>query len=330
MTPKPSINAVAQQAGVSIATVSRVLNGSKPVAAETLQRVEAAIRALDYRANPFGRTLSSGRSKFLVMLVPNFANPYHAEIVRGAAAVARQAGYTLLPVDLEASPDDDTSLQVLRSGLADGVINLAPIHQQTARDDAAHDIPWVNCSEFQPDDTGAPHVSIDHRQAASEAVQYLINRGHRRIALVNTDERFFYARQRREGYELALRRADIVTEPELIRTTGDNSYTAGNQAAVELLSLVIPPSAVFAVSDTLAIGVIKGFRRAGRRTPEDVAVVGFDNVPIAEVFEPGLTTVAQPMLALGAAAVEMLLAQLVGQSPSHRILPHRLVVRESA
>lgn len=330
MTTKPSINAVARQAGVSIATVSRVLNGSKPVAAETQQRVEAAIRALDYRANPFGRSLSSGRSRLLLMLVPDFANSYYAEIVRGAASVARQAGYTLLPVDLEASPDDEASLQVLRSGLTDGVINLVPLDEHAAWADAAQGRPWVNCSEFQPDDARVPHVSIDHRQAAAEAVQYLINRGHRRIALVNSDERFLYARQRREGYELALRRAGIAPEPELMRTTGDNSYAAGSQAAAALLSMVAPPSAVFAVSDTLAIGVIKGFRRAGRRTPEDVAVVGFDDVPIAEVFEPSLTTVAQPMPALGAAAVEMLLAQLAGQSPAHRILPHRLVVRESA
>jgi len=330
MPTKPSIESVAREAGVSIATVSRVLNGTKAVAPATRARVEAVVQQLDYRVSLLGRGLSTGRSRMVLMLVPDFANPYYAEIVRGAATVARQAGYTLLPVDLEASPDDEASLQVLRSGLADGVINLVPLHHQTALADAAHGRPWVNCSEFQPDDALVPHVSIDHRQAAAEAVQYLLNRGHRRIALVNSDERYLYARQRREGYELALRRARVKREPELILTTGDNSYAAGAHAAAALLSLVKPPTAVFAVSDTLAIGVIKGFRRAGRHTPEDVAVVGFDDVPIAEVFEPSLTTVAQPMHALGAAAMEMLLAQLSGQSPDHRILPHRLVVRDSA
>lgn len=330
MSTKPSIDAVARRAEVSIATVSRVLNGSKAVSAQTRQRVEAAVRALDYRASPFGRGLMTGRSGLLLMLVPDFANPYYAEIVRGAASVARRAGYTVLPVDLEGSANDEASLQVLRSGLADGVINLVPVQEQVAWSNAAKGRPWVNCSEFQLDATDVPHVSIDHRQAAMEAVQYLINRGHRRIALVNSDERFLYARQRREGYEQALQRAGIAPEAALLRTTGENSYAAGSQAAAALLSVFSPPTAVFAVSDTLAIGLIKGFRRAGRRVPDDVAVVGFDDVPIAEVFEPALTTVSQPMLALGAAAVEMLLAKMEGQSPGHRILPHTLVVRESA
>jgi len=330
MSSKPSIDAVAQRAKVSIATVSRVLNGTKPVSAETRQRVEAAVRELDYHASPFGRGLMTGRSGLLLMLVPDFANPYYAEIVRGAGLVARQAGYTVLPVDLGGSPDDEASLQVLRSGLADGVINLVPVHEQAGWSNAAQGRPWVNCSEFQVDATDVPHVSIDHRQAAIEAVQYLINRGHRRIALVNSDERFLYARQRHEGYQAALQRAGIELETALIRTTGENSYAAGGKAAAALLSVPAPPTAVFAVSDTLAIGLIKGFRRAGRRVPDDVAVVGFDDLPIAEVFEPGLTTVGQPMPALGAAAVEMLLEQMAGGSPHHRILPHTLVVRESA
>ncbi|MCW8164922.1 LacI family transcriptional regulator [Verminephrobacter aporrectodeae subsp. tuberculatae] len=330
MSTKPSINAVAHQAGVSIATVSRVLTGSKPVSAETRLRVQAAVQALGYRANPFGRGLSTGRSGVLLMLVPDFANPYYAEIVRGAVSVARQRGYTVLPVDLEGSANNEASLQVLQSGLPDGVINLVPVHERAAWAKAAEGRPWVHCSEFQPDEMSIPHVSIDHRQAATDAVQYLLNRGHRRIALVNSDERFLYARQRREGYELALRRADIAVETERIRTTGTNSYAAGSLAAAALLSLVTPPTAVFAVSDTLAIGVIKGLRRAGRRVPEDTAVVGFDDVPIAEVFEPALTTVGQPMQDLGAAAVVMLLGQMEGQIVGHRILPHRLVVRESA
>ena len=330
MPPKPSIEVVAREAGVSIATVSRVLNGTKAVAPDTRARVEAAVQRLDYRVSPLGRGLSTGQSRLLLMLVPDIANPYFAEIVRGAAVVARQAGYTLLPVDLEALPDDEACLQLLRSGLGDGVISLVSQQQQLAWGSAALDRPWVSCSEFQPGDALVPHVSIDHRLAAAEAVQYLINRGHRRIALVNRDEGYLYARLRREGYELALQRAGIALDRDLLKVTDGISYAAGSEAAAALLSLVDPPSAVFAVSDTLAIGVIKGFRRGGRRTPEDVAVVGFDDVPIAEVFEPSLTTVAQPMPALGAAAMEMLLELLAGGAPEHRILPHRLVVRDSA
>jgi DNA-binding LacI/PurR family transcriptional regulator len=187
----------------------------------------------------------------------------------------------------------------------------------------------VNCSEFLPE-SDVPHVSIDHQQAASDAVQYLINRGHRRIGLINSDERFLYARQRRQGYELALAGAGLEIRPELMRITGGTSYLRGSQAAAALLSTVAPPTAVFAVSDMLAIGAIKAFRRAGLRVPDDMAVIGFDDIPIAEVFEPGLTTVAQPMHALGATAVELLLHKLSGGTPDSRILPHSLTLRESA
>ncbi len=330
MPSKASIEAVAREAGVSIATVSRVLNGTKPVSAATRQRVESAVKALDYRANPFGRSLSTGESRIILMLMPDFANPYYAEIVRGAATVTRQAGYTLLPAGWEASSGTlDTSLQMLAGSLSDGVINLMHMPDQKPWREAANGKPWVNCSEFLPGDK-EPYVSVDHRQAAMDAVQYLINKGHRRIGFITTDERFLYARQRREGYEAALARAGIAPAPELICATGDNSYGAGSQAAATLLAVVDPPSAVFAVSDTLAIGAIKGFRKAGRSVPHDVAVMGFDNVPIADIFEPGLTTVAQPMTELGAAAANMLLALLNGDRPAPRILPHRLVLRQSA
>ncbi|WP_244129592.1 LacI family DNA-binding transcriptional regulator [Burkholderia gladioli] len=330
MPTKPSIDAVAREAGVSIATVSRVLNGTKAVSAATRQRVESAVKALDYRANPFGRSLSTGESRIVLMLMPDFANPFYAEIVRGAAAVTRSAGYTLLPAGWEASSDvADRSLQMLAGSLSDGVINLMHMPDQKPWQEATHGKPWVNCSEFLAGDC-EPYVSIDHRQAAMDAVQYLINKGHRRIGFVTTNDHFLYARQRREGYEAALTRAGIVPTPELIFAMGENSYGAGSQAAAAMLAVVDPPSAVFTVSDTLAIGAIKGFRKAGRVVPEDVAVMGFDDVPIADIFEPGLTTVAQPMSDLGATAAEMLLAILGGDTASPKILPHRLVVRQSA
>lgn len=329
MNDLPSIDAVAKLAGVSAATVSRVINGSKPVSPDTRRRVEDSIKRLGYRANAFGRSLSTGQSRLLLVLVPDFANPYYAEIVSGAATVARQSGYTLLPVDLEESwRHDDGSLEALYS-LTDGVINMVPITNESTMVDTARRKPWVNCSEFLPG-SDVPYVSIDHRQAACDAVQYLINRGHRRIALVNSDERFLYARQRREGYELALQRAGIELRPELIRMAGATSYLRGSQAAAALLATAQPPTAVFAVSDMLAIGAIKAFRRAGLRVPDDVAVVGFDDIPIAEVFEPALTTVAQPMQALGAIAVELLLSRLSGATPVSRILPYTLTLRESA
>lgn len=325
-----SISAVAAQAGVSIATVSRVLNGTKAVNAATRERVEAAVAQLGYRANALARSLGRGESRLLLVLVPDFANPFFSEIVKGVESVTRRNGYGII---LASGPDalsrDSKALDALYNRLTDGVISLAHFQDLEALLKDLPELPWVACSEFVPE-SAVPHVSIDHQQGAVDAVQYLINRGHRRIALLGADERYLWARQRHAGYELALRRAGIALDPHLVRIARGTDYSFGMQAAGAMMALESVPSAVFAVSDTLAIGAIKAFRRVGRRVPEDIAVVGFDNVPLSQVFEPALTTIAQPMAELGAAAAEMLLERLAGGKPQSRTLQHALVVRESA
>lgn len=316
-----SIAAVAALAGVSTATVSRVLNQSKPVNAETRERVQAAVAQLGYRANPFARSLTRGESRLILVVVPDVANPFFAEIVQGVESVTRRRGYSIVL----AIASEDGPLDPVYDRLTDGVITMA--HTQRPRAEG-RDLPWVACSEFMPE--GAmPYVSIDHRQAAMDAVQYLLNRGHRRIALLTAEEDYAWARQRRAGYETAMQRAGLAVDPTYVRVARGTDYGDGSEAAGGLLTLPEPPTAVFAVADTLAIGAIKAFRRAGRRVPEDIAVVGFDNVPLAQVFEPGLTTIAQPLRELGAVAAELLLEQLAGGKPTPRILPHALVVRDS-
>ena len=326
----PSITAVAELAGVSTATVSRVLNKSKPVSEDNRLRVESAVAQLGYRANAFGRFLRKAESRLLLVLVPDFSNPYYAEILRGVESVTRTRGYNILLAD---SPDtwaqDSHTLESLYNRMTEGVISLAHIHERADLVALVRGLPWVSCSEFMPG-SGVPYVSVDHRQAAIDAVQYLLNRGHRRIALISANEDYLWARQRREGYETALKRAGLKVEPTLIRTVSDTRYETGSAAAGGLLSLQMPPTAVFAVSDTLAIGAIKAFRRAGLSLPKEIAVVGFDNIPIAEIFDPGLTTIGQPMKELGAVATEMLLERIAGGQPVSRTLSHTLILRESA
>lgn len=326
----PSIHAVAERAGVSIATVSRVLNRSKPVNDDTRRRVEEAVQFLGYRTNSAGRSLAKSQSRLLMVLVPDFGNPFYAQILQGAESVTRAAGFKLLLTDATSSDAaHETALDALYNRLADGVINLAHLDDDPALHAALRDMPWVNCSEFVPE-SGLPYVSIDHRQAAIDAVQFLINRGHRRIGLVSADETFRWAQLRHEGYVAAMARAGLAPEPELVRVAASLDYEAGAQAVGGLLALQAPPTAVFAVSDTLAIGAVKALRRAGKRVPDDIAVVGFDDLPLSAVFEPALTTVAQPMRELGARAAEILLARLNGEHLPSRTLPHQLVVRDSA
>ncbi|MEK8052765.1 LacI family DNA-binding transcriptional regulator [Ideonella sp. DXS22W] len=330
MKELPSINAVAKLADVSIATVSRVLNNSKPVNADTRRRVEAAVAQLGYRTNAAGRSLAMAQSHLLMVLVPDFANPFYAQIVQGVESVTRQAGYKIVLTDASGGESPHgTALDALYNRLADGVINLAHLDDDAAIVSEVQQLPWVNCSEFLPD-SGVPYVSIDHRQAAIDAVQYLLNRGHRRIALISADETYRWARLRHEGYELAMLRAGLAPDPALVRTASSTDYEAGSQAVGGLMALLEPPTAVFAVSDTLAIGAIKALRRAGRRVPDDVAVMGFDDLPLSAVFEPGLTTIGQPMRELGATAAEILLARLRDERLPSRTLAHQLVVRDSA
>lgn len=327
----PSLTSVAKAAGVSIATVSRVLNNSKPVSESVRRRVEEAVAQQGYRVNILGRSLRTAESRLLMVLVPDIANPYYAEIVRGVESVSRERGYNvLLAADAMAGGDGKfVSLDALHNRMADGVISLAQIHQRPELVSMVREMPWVSCSEFMPD-SGVPYVSIDHRQAAIDAVQYLLNRGHKRIALIGGNEEYLWARQRRHGYEAALARAHVEVDPSLVRAAPGTDYVHGQAAAGAFLALEQLPTAVFAVSDTLAIGAMKAFRRAGLRVPEDVAVLGFDNIPVAEVFEPGLTTIAQPMQELGRAAAELLLERLAGGQPVSRTLAHSLVVRDSA
>lgn len=330
MKPPPSIDEVARLAGVSIATVSRVINNSKPVNPETRQRVERVIAATGYRANAAGRSLAMAQSHLLMVLVPDFANPFYAQIVQGAESVTRAAGYKLLLTDATSGEaPHQTALDAIYNRLADGVINLAHLDDDPKLHARLRELPWVNCSEFVSE-SGLPYVSIDHRQAAIDAVQFLLNRGHRKIGLISADETYRWARLRHEGYEQAMNRSGLEPDPRLVRIATSLDYEAGAQAVGALLALQEPPTAVFAVSDTLAIGVIKALRRAGRRVPDDIAVVGFDDLPLSAVFEPALTTVSQPMRDLGAQAAEILLARLAGERLDSRTLPHQLVVRDSA
>lgn len=325
-----SISSVAQHAGVSIATVSRVLNGTKAVNADTRARVEAAVAALGYRANALARSLIRGETRLLLVLVPDFANPFFAEIVKGVESVTRRRGYGLVVADAsEAMTRTSVCLDSLYNRLADGVISLARYADLKPLLAEIPDLPWVACSECV-DDPEVPSVSINHRQAAIDAVQYLINRGHRRIALLSANEDYLWARQRREGYEFALARAGIEHDPQLIRVARGTDFSDGMDAAGALLALEAAPTAVFAVADTLAIGAIKAFRRVGRRVPEDIAVIGFDDIPVARLFEPELTTIAQPVRELGAAAAELLLKRLAGGPAESRTLQHALIVRASA
>lgn len=325
-----SVQEIAKRAGVSTATVSRVLNRSNLVRPKTRERVEAVIAELGYQINVLARNLRTAESRLLLAMVPDFSNPFYAEIVRGIETTARSEGYHLLLCDTGADqPDARPYFDMLRNRLADGAICLDPETTQHALRQEMAGLSWVACCEFDPA-AGVPYVGIDNEQAAFDAVCHLIARGRKRIALLNSDERYMYARQRRRGYEAALAQAGL--EPLPVGQTMGLSFEDGRHAVAGLLKGPVRPDAIFAVSDTLAIGAIRGLRDAGLSVPDAVSVVGFDNIPIGTMVEPQLTTVEQPMRQLGETAARLLLQRLEDPDGEARgvLLDHRLVVRESA
>lgn len=326
-----SIAGVARRAGVSVATVSRVLNDHANVRRETRERVLAEIESSGYRVNELARNLRTAESRLLLTMVPDFGNPFYAEIVRGIDVVARQQGYFTLLCDTGADAGRERSyFDLLRRHRADGAICLDPATVQHALADESTALPWVACCEFDPA-VGVPYVGIDNYRAAGEAVRHLIASGRRQIALVNSDEHYVYAQQRRNGYLDALREAGIDARDAWRVTVNSLDYDAGAKAGVALMQKAATPDAIFAVSDTLAIGVIKGLRSVGRRVPDDVAVVGFDDIALSAQVDPPLTTIAQPMRALGETAARLLLERLADPHASVPgvLLPHQLVVRRS-
>ncbi|CAG9229493.1 LacI family transcriptional regulator [Paraburkholderia tropica] len=333
-----SIASVARRAGVSVATVSRVLNGHANVRPATRERVLAEIETSGYRVNELARNLRTAESRLLLTMVPDFGNPFYAEIVRGIDSVARQHGYFMLLCDTGADAGRERGyFDLLRRHRADGAICLDPATVQQANRAAAHEpaLPWVACCEFDPA-AGVPYVGIDNFAAARDAVRHLIARGRRRIALINSDDHYQYAQQRRDGYLAALAEAGIEPREAWRVNLNCLDYDAGAQAAAALMqqrgSRAAKPDAIFAVSDTLAVGVVNGLRGTGWAVPEDVAVVGFDDIALAAQIDPPLTTIAQPMRALGETAARLLLTRLADPRASVPgvLLPHRLVVRQSA
>jgi DNA-binding LacI/PurR family transcriptional regulator len=335
MPPKStsaSISAVALHAGVSVATVSRVMNDMDGVRPGTRDKVMASVTALGYRLNHLARNLRTAASRLLLTMVPDVGNPFYSEIVRGIDSVAREHGYFVMLCDTGAEAGRESAyFDLLRTHRADGAICLDPDTVQHALANESNVLPWVACCEFDPG-IAVPYVGVDNYRAAGDAVRHLIARGHARIGLVNSDQRYRYARERQRGYLDALQSAGLQARPQWRRQVDSLDYEAGKHATLQMMAQPDAPTAVFAVSDTLAIGALSALRQLNKRVPEEVAVVGFDDIAIAAQTWPALTTIAQPMRALGETAAQLLLRRLADPEATVQgvLLPHQLVQRESS
>ncbi|HEY0189019.1 MAG TPA: LacI family DNA-binding transcriptional regulator [Cellulomonas sp.] len=327
MGQRVTISDVARTAGVSVATVSKVLNSRYGVAQATTARVLEVIDELGYESSLVARSLRSHRTHVIGILVAEF-EPFSAEILKGAAAAVSDAGYELLAYtggrQSGGTGWERRYLSRLSGTLIDGAVLVTPTVL-----DADAGVPVV-AVDPHTGPTGPPTVDSDNLAGAVLATQHLLDLGHRRIGFVAGRPDLESSRLREAGYRQALVEAGIAVDEELIRV-GDYRMESARGPVAELLALPDRPTAVFAANDLTAIAALDVAHEAGIAVPEALSVIGFDNVPEAAGATPPLTTVRQPIQQMGAAAVTMLVALLDGQTPesTHVRLPTTLVRRAS-
>jgi LacI family transcriptional regulator len=296
-----TIRDVAERAQVSVASVSRVLNGSDAITETTRQRVLDAVEHLRYVPHVGARSLSTSRTDTIGVILPDLFGEFFSELIRGMDLAARAHGKHLIVSSSHG--DTEETLAALRSmrGRVDGMIVLSPhVRAANLAADVAGRTPVV-LMNGGVDETGRPSISIDNHGGAVTAVEHLIATGRRRIAHIRGAQGNLEAEVRAEGYASAL----VDQDPIIVQ--GDFSQASGHRAATALLALTERPDAVFAANDMMAVGALLAFQEAGVRCPEDIAVVGFDDVPIAALMRPALTTLRVNIAEMGRRGVERLI-----------------------
>jgi LacI family repressor for deo operon, udp, cdd, tsx, nupC, and nupG len=326
-----TIYEVAKRAGVSTATVSRVLSRPEVVAPATRRKVLQAVERLGFEPNFAAKNLRTLQSRKLLVTVPDLSNPFFSLILQGIEDAAQREGYAVLVGDTEHDEKrEERYALMLKRKEADGLIFLGHrLPKEAARllkAMAPKPAPIVNGCEFSPR-LGVPSVHIDNAKAAAEAMDHLYRLGHRRIAVVTGPLESPLSRDRLRG--ASTRAKTERADRDLTVMQGDFSIASGAAAAEKLLLRSDAPTAIFCFNDEMAIGVIDAARRLRRTVPKDLSVVGFDDIRFARYTDPPLTTVAQPMREIGEGTVRLLLEILRGNeiSPVSVTLPHTLMVR---
>jgi LacI family transcriptional regulator len=332
----PTLREIADRAGVSVGTVSNVINGTAAVSAERRERVLAAIRELDYQPNHVARSLKLKKTRMLGMVISDITNPFFPQLVRGAEDAALKNSYLLITFNTDDNVEREKRvLSVLRQRRVDGVLLVvAP----NAGDDGHirgildSGMPIV-CLDRLPAGIEVDSVSVDNVAGARDCVRHLISMGHRRIAILTGPKAVQTAAERLQGYQEALIQAGIAADPALI-LEGDFRSESGYRLGRALLAGSDRPTAVFVCNNMMALGLLRALAELGLNCPRDVAVASFDDFPLAEAFQPRMTAVAQPAYSIGYRGAELLIARIEGRPaeprPSRIRLATQLLVRESS
>ncbi|MFD2333990.1 catabolite control protein A [Cohnella sp. GCM10020058] len=323
---------VAREAGVSMATVSRVVNNNPNVKPQTRKKVYEAIERLGYRPNAVARGLASKKTTTVGVVIPDIANANFAEVARGIEDIANMYHYNIILCNADKRKEKEIRvINTLLEKQVDGLLFMGGVvtdeHIQAFN---TSNVPIVLCATTDEKGT-MPSVDIDHETAAYDAVRKLIGEGHTRIAMISgtlQDPANGYARY--QGYKRALEESGVAFDESLVRV-GNYRYESGIEAVQYFLELEERPSAVFAATDEMAIGAIHGIQDAGLSVPEDISVIGVDNIRLASMVRPLLTTVAQPMYDIGAVSMRLLtkLMKKENVEQARVTLHHELIVRNS-
>jgi DNA-binding LacI/PurR family transcriptional regulator len=326
---RPTIYDVARLAGVSTATVSRALNGTGQIAPATRAAIDSAVEQLGYQPNTLARSLVTKSTQTIALLLPDIANPFYAALVSGIQQRALDTGHTMLLCTTEGDPErEEQYLTLLRAKQVDGVLvdGLVLPPDRIAR--FVEDGLPIVCLDRDVESSSVPLVQVDNRLGARMATEHLVSLGHRRVAHVAGAPELGISDERVQGYRDALAAAGIEPDPELL-AVGSFTEEGGYEATVALRSAEL--TAVFAANDLSAIGVIHAIVESGRRVPEDVSVVGFDDLRLSRHTTPPLTTIHQPALEIAQRATQLLLDLASGREVGQvrHLLAPELIVRGS-
>lgn len=330
---KVGIKDIAAKAGVSIATVSHAFRNPGRVSDATREKVLEAADVMGYSPDRLAASLRTARSGNIVAIIPDIADSYNGGIIKGIEKAAQSRGYSVLLGDTQGSAERERDFAMMaRTRQADGIILMShriPFELDENGEPKGAIPPLVNGSEF----TGYekfPTVAIDDVQAATDATAHLIDYGHRDIAVITGDAASTSTKNRLQGFRDAMAAAGLRVDENHI-VFGNYSPDSGEASAEKLLLKKRRPSAIFCFSDEIAVGCMNSLRQHGFSVPNDVSVMGFDDIPFAKYFSPPLTTIAQPTVEIGRTCATILLDLIDGKHPTHfrHVLPHKLVIRES-
>ncbi|MCO6451406.1 MAG: LacI family DNA-binding transcriptional regulator [Caldilineales bacterium] len=329
----PTIRDVAKEAGVAPITVSRVINNSGYVSDDKRARVTAAVTKLGYVPNTLARSLRSRRTGTLALILTDITNPFWTTVARGVEDAASAAGLNVIFCNTDESEEEQNRyIEVLLQKRVDGIL-LAPVDTSPEQIAViqAQDTPVVIIDRRVPG-AEVDTVYCDSVDGAYQLTRLLLSLGHKRIALLNGPADVATAIDRLQGFRRAMSEAGIEPDERLTQF-GDFSIDSGFGMVQEVLDMLPPPTAVIAANNFIAIGAIRGIRQAGLNIPEDIALVGFDDLPPALTLDPILTAAAQPAYEMGRKATELLLARLSGKvadAYQEIVLPVELIVRQTS